>query len=54
MSNLLFTNILHFDILENNKYEEPLSLSNFEEKAQIVMDEYDKTHDSKLNIVLFK
>jgi len=45
---------MNFDVLENNKYEEPLSLSNFEEKAQIVMDEYDKTHDSKLNLVLFK
>ncbi|XP_025190774.1 dynein heavy chain 7, axonemal [Melanaphis sacchari] len=54
MSNLLFTNIMDLDISENRKYEEPLSLSNFEEKAQIVMAEYDKTHDSKLNIVLFK
>lgn len=54
MSNLLFTNIMDSEISENKKYEEPPSLSNFEEKAQIVMDEYDKTHDSKLNIVLFK
>jgi len=54
MSNLLFTNIVDLDVLENKKYEEPPSLSYFEEKAQIVMDEYDKTHDSKLNIVLFK
>jgi len=45
---------MDFEVSENKKYEEPLSLSNFEEKAQIVMDEYDKTHDSKLNIVLFK
>lgn len=42
------------EVSENKKYEEPPSLSNFEEKVQIVMDEYDKTHDSKLNIVLFK
>jgi len=54
MSNLVFTNIIDFDELENKKYEEPPSLSNFEEKAHIVMDEYDRTHDSKLNIVLFK
>lgn len=54
MSNLLFTNIMDFEALENKKYEEPPSLSNFEEKAQIVMEEYDKTHDTKLNIVLFK
>jgi len=54
MSNLLFTNIMDSEVSENKKYEEPSSLSNFEEKAQIVMAEYDKTHDSKLNIVLFK
>jgi len=45
---------MDFDALGNKKYEEPPSLKDFEEKAQIVMDEYDKTHDSKLNIVLFK
>lgn len=53
MKNLLFTHVGDFD-LKNIKYEEPLSLSYFEEIAQKVMDDYDKTHKSKLNIVLFK
>lgn len=54
MQNLLFTNVMGSDIPEDKKYEEPLSLLNFKEIAQIIMDEYDKTHKSKLNLVLFK
>lgn len=54
MQNLLFTNVIVSDVLEDKKYEEPLSLLNFKEIAQTVMDEYDKTHKSKLNLVLFK
>lgn len=54
MSNLLFTNVMDSEGLEEKKYEEPQSLSSFESIAQTVMDEYDKTHKSKLNIVLFK
>jgi len=54
MANLLFTNVMDIDAPEDKKYEEPLSLSNFEEIVQAVMHEYDKTHKSKLNIVLFK
>lgn len=54
MTNLLFTNVMDVDGSEYKKYEEPSSLSNFEEVAQMVMNEYDKTHKSKLNIVLFK
>jgi len=45
---------MDFEELENKRYEEPPSLSNFQEKAQFAMDEYNKAHDSKLNIVLFK
>lgn len=54
MSNLFFTNTLDFDATEDKKYEEPPSILKFEEVAQMVMDEYDMTHKSKLNIVLFK
>lgn len=54
MQNLLFTDVMSSDILEDKKYEESLSLINFKEIAQIVMDEYDKAHKSKLNLVLFK
>lgn len=54
MVNLLFTNVMDSDTLEGKKYEEPISLSHFEEIARSVMDEYDKTHKSKLSIVLFK
>lgn len=54
MANLLFTNVLDFEAPELKKYEEPQSISSFEELAQAVMDEYDMTHKSKLNIVLFK
>lgn len=54
MANLLFTNVMDSDTLENKKYEEPIALSYFEEKARGVMDEYDKIHKSKLSIVLFK
>lgn len=54
MSNLFFTNALDLDASEDKKYEEPPSLSDFKEIAQMVMDEYDMTHKSKLNIVLFK
>lgn len=54
MSNLIFTNVLDMDVIEDKKYEEPSSLSSFKEIAQMVMDEYDMTHKSKLNIVLFK
>jgi hypothetical protein len=42
------------DALKDKKYEEPLSLSHFEEIAQTFINEYDKAHKSKLNIVLFK
>lgn len=54
MKNLLFTNVMDTDVSEDKKYEEPPLLSNFEEIAQMAMDEYDKSHKSKLNIVLFK
>lgn len=54
MAKLLFTNALDLDASENKKYEEPPLLSNFEEIAQMVMDEYDMTHKTKLSIVLFK
>lgn len=54
MENHIFTNALDTDSLENKKYEEPPSISNFKEIAQTVMDEYDSTHTSKINIVLFK
>lgn len=54
MANLLFTNVIDSDTLEGKKYEEPISLSYFEEIARNVMDEYDKLHKSKLSIVLFK
>lgn len=54
MSNLLFTNVMDIDTSEDNKYEEPPSLSNFEEMAKTMMNEYNKAHKSKLNIVLFK
>lgn len=54
MTNLLFTNAMDFDALEDKKYEEPSSLLTFKEAAQMVMDEYNMTHKSKLNIVLFK
>lgn len=53
MKNLIFINAMDISS-EGKKYEEPSSLSNFEEMAQIVMDEYDQTHKSKLNIVLFR
>lgn len=54
MANLLFTNVIDCDAIVGKKYEEPPSLTNFEEIAQNVLEEYDKTHKSKLNIVLFK
>jgi len=54
VTNLLFTSATDIDAIENKKYEEPHELSNFVEIAQTVMDEYDMTHKSKLNIVLFK
>lgn len=54
MENLLFTNVMDSDTLGDEKYEEPPSLSSFKEIVQTVMYEYDKTHKSKLNIVLFK
>lgn len=54
MANLLFTNVMVVDAPEDKKYEEPLSLSHFEETAQTFISEYDKAHKSKLNIVLFK
>lgn len=54
MANLLFTNAMDLDASENKKYEEPSQLSNFEEVTQMVMNEYDMTHKSKLSIVLFK
>jgi len=53
MTNLLFTSATDIDAAENKKYEEPPELL-FVEIAQTVMDEYDMTHKSKLNIVLFK
>jgi len=54
MANLLFTSALDIDASEDRKYEEPQSLSHFEEIAQTMMDEYNMTHKSQLNIVLFK
>ncbi|XP_050526602.1 dynein axonemal heavy chain 12 isoform X2 [Daktulosphaira vitifoliae] len=54
MSNLIFTSALDLDALEDKKYEEPPSLKAFENVTKMVMDEYDMTHKSKLNIVLFK
>lgn len=54
MANLLFTNALDVDASEDKKYDEPPSLASFENIAQIVMDEYNATHKSQLNIVLFK
>lgn len=54
MANVLFTTAMDFDAAEEKKYEEPPSIINFEEIAQSVMDEYNMTHKSKLNIVLFK
>lgn len=45
---------MNSEVSEDKKYEEPPSLSSFEGIAQTVMDEYNKTHKSKLNIVLFK
>lgn len=45
---------MDFEASDDKKYEEPPSLSSFEGIAQTVMGEYDKTHKSKLNIVLFK
>lgn len=54
MANLLFTNVIDSGTSEGKKYEEPMSLSYFEEIARTVMDEYDKIHKSKLSIVLFK
>lgn len=54
MTNLLFTSATDTDAAENKKYEEPPELSNFIGIAQMVMNEYDMKHKSKLNIVLFK
>ncbi|VVC44482.1 Dynein heavy chain, domain-2,Dynein heavy chain domain,Dynein heavy chain, P-loop containing D4 domain,P- [Cinara cedri] len=54
MGNLLYTNVIAFDDSNEKKYEEPPSISNLEEKAQIIIDEYNMKHKSKLNIVLFK
>lgn len=54
MKNLLFTTAMDVDASEGKKYEEPPSLGKFEEMTQTIMDEYDSTHKSKLNIVLFK
>lgn len=54
MANLLFTNALDIDASEDKKYDEPSSLSHFEVIAQTVMDEYNSTHKSQLDIVLFK
>lgn len=54
MANLLFTTAMDFDAAEDKKYEEPQSILNFEEISQSVMDEYNMTHKSKLNIVLFR
>lgn len=54
MGKLLYTNVIDFNDSNENKYEEPLSLSHFEEIAQRAMDEYDMKHKSKLNMVLFK
>lgn len=54
MGNLLYTNIIDFNNSNEKKYEEQLSLSNFKEIAQTIMDKYNMTHKSKLNLVLFK
>lgn len=54
MRNLLFTNVLDIDTIEDKKYEEPASFNQFVDLAHTVMDEYDATHKPKLNIVLFK
>jgi len=54
VTHLLFTSATDIDAAENKKYEEPPELSHFVEIAQMVMNEYDMTHKSKLNIVLFK
>jgi len=54
MANLMFTNALDIDASEDKKYDEPPSLSHFEVIAQTVMDEYNSTHKSQLDIVLFK
>lgn len=53
MANLIFTNAMDVDAIENKRYEEP-RLSNFADLAQMMMNEYDMTHKTKLNIVLFK
>jgi hypothetical protein len=54
MRNLLFTNVLDIDAIEDKKYEQPASYNQFVELAHMMMDEYDTTHNPKLNIVLFK
>lgn len=54
MANFLFTNVMDVDFVEDKKYEEPSSLSKFEEVVQTVMLEYNMKHKSKLNIVLFR
>jgi len=53
MANLIFTNAMDVDAVEDKRYEEPV-LAKFEDLAQMMMDEYDMTHKTKLNIVLFK
>lgn len=54
MSNLLFTNALDMDAADDKKYEEPLALWKFRDMAQMAIDEYNSTHKSQLNIVLFE
>lgn len=54
MANLLFTSVMDVDASGDKKYEEPSSLLHFEEIAQAFVNEYNTTHKSKLNIVLFK
>lgn len=54
MANLLFTNALDVDASEDKKYDEPPSISHFEDIAQTMMTEYNATHKTQLNIVLFK
>jgi len=53
MANLIFTNAMDLHTIEGKRYEEPV-LSNFADLAQLMMNEYDMTHKTKLNIVLFK
>jgi len=53
MANLIFTNAMDLDTIEGKRYEEPV-LTNFANLAQLMMNEYDMTHKTKLNIILFK